>query len=225
MAEEQNEAAARERILSHMNADHETSLISYLRVYCKVAPKASYTVKMENITLSGMVINYNGLRYSVAFTPPMSSLLEARQRLVEMHSHCLKTLGMSDITIRRYTFPKGFQAVVFGLCLSTYISFSRANNFRPGSILYSYIFGYFPRFAALCASLQRPVLAAMIAIHVVESYLMATKVLRPHKVPMFSGLWWKWMASTFIEGFGAFQRTKILVKKEQARIDEIRSKK
>lgn len=225
MAEEQTEAAARERILFHMNTDHQVSLIAYLRVYCKVTVKPSYTAKMEDINLLSMVISYGGSRYSVPFDPPMKSIRDARSRLVDMHSRCLEQLGESDIIIREYTRPRGFHAVVFTLCLSSYICLSQRSNFLPGSILYSAIFQYFPKFAYLCYVVQPALLATMILIHVVEAGLMAVRVLKPHRVPVFSRLWWKWMVSTFIEGFGAFQRTERIVQKERARIDDAKSNK
>lgn len=220
MAEEGQDAAAKERVLFHMNADHQVSLVAYLRVYCNVTENPSYTAKMEDINLLSMVISYGGSRYSVPVDPPMKSIRDARSRLVDMHSRCLEQLGESDITIREYTIPKGFHAVVFTLCFSAYICLSARSNFLPGSILYSAVFQYSPKFANLCYVVQPALLATMILIHVVEAGILAVKVLKPHRVHMFSGLWWKWMVSTFIEGYGAFQRTEKIVQKERKRIDD-----
>lgn len=225
MADEEIDAAARERVLSHMNADHQVSLVAYLRVYCKVTENPSYTAKLEDINLLSMVISYGGSRYSVPFEPPMNSIRDARTRLVDMHSRCLDQLGESDIIIREYTIPRGFHAVVFALCFSAYICLSRRSNFLPGSILYSAVFQYFPKFANLCYVVQPTLLATMVLIHVVEAGILAVKVLKPHRVPMFSGLWWKWMISVFIEGYGAFQRTEKIVQKERKRIDEAKASK
>lgn len=225
MAEKQQETAARERVLSHMNTDHQVSLLAYLRVYCKVTANSSYTPKMEDINLLSMVISYGGSRYSVPFDPPMKSIRDARSRLVDMHSRCLEQLQESDITIREYTSPKGLHAVVFGLCLSGYICLSQRSNFLPGSLLYSAIFQYFPKFANLLYVVQPALLSTMVLIHVVEAWFMAVKVLKPHRVYAFSGLWWKWMISTFIEGYGAFQRTESIVQKERKRIDDAKSNK
>ena len=46
----------------------------------------------------------------------------------------------------------------------------------------------------------------MVAIHAVESGVMAEGRLRRHTVPVGGKLWWKWMASTFLEGAGAMAR-------------------
>jgi hypothetical protein len=35
---------------------------------------------------------------------------------------------------------------------------------------------------------------------------MATGRLRKHSVNMQTGVWWQWLGSTFIEGFGSFKR-------------------
>ncbi|KAK2756228.1 hypothetical protein FQN54_005636 [Arachnomyces sp. PD_36] len=223
MAEEYDEAAARQRIITHMNNDHQVALLAYLRVYCNVTAKSSFTPKMEDVNLLSMVISYGGSRYSVPVDPPMKSLRESRSRLFDMRSRCFEQLGESDITLREYAIPRGLHALIFSLCLSGYICLSQPSNFLPGSFLYTYVFGHFPKVANFFYTVQPAMFYSMILIHVVEASLMAVKVLKPHRVPVFSGLWWTWMISTFIEGYGAFQRTDMLVKKERARVDEARA--
>jgi hypothetical protein len=49
---------------------------------------------------------------------------------------------------------------------------------------------------------------------------MALYRLRPHRVPVTSRLWWTWMTSCFIEGFGAFKRFDAIVRREKAKKEQ-----
>lgn len=61
------------------------------------------------------------------------------------------------------------------------------------------------------------VFGPMVLIHVVEASVMHFTRLRPLNVPTGSGLWWKWMASTFVEGYGNFMRIDGWVREEEVR--------
>lgn len=223
MAEQDKQAAAKKRIIDHMNADHQAALEYFLQVYCRVSPGDAKGAQMEEISLSDMVITAKRTRYSVPIDPPMQSLLDARHRIVDMYKYCLGKLGLSDITVTEYRAPRGFHAVVFALCLSTYVAFSRRSNFLPGSVLYSLGLERVPRFAEFCYTIQPILLPLMVAIHVFEASYMAVRRLRPHRVPVLSGLWCTWVVSTFIEGFGAFQRFDAIVRRERAKKEQYKS--
>ncbi|KAL2007793.1 hypothetical protein VTN00DRAFT_7775 [Thermoascus crustaceus] len=222
MAEQQ--AVTKKRIVDHMNTDHQTALEYFLQVYCRVAPGAAKGAQMEDISLSDMVITAKRTRYSVPIDPPMQSLLDARHRIVDMYHHCLDRLGLSDITVTEYRAPRGFHAVIFALCLSTYVAFSRRGNFLPGSVFYDALgLARVPQFARFCYTIQPILLPLMVGIHVLEASLLAVKRLRPHRVPFLSGLWCTWMVSVFIEGFGAFQRFDAIVRREKDKKEQRKS--
>jgi hypothetical protein len=159
------------------------------------------------MTLSSLVIRSSGSLFTVPLTPPLGSWREARERLIAMDQDAVKALGRSPITVTTYTRPRSFFhiAVLVG-CLLGYFSFTRKANFEPGSYLYDLILRYVPALAAFAAPKAHMALAIMVAVHGTEAALMATTRLRKHSVPVGSSLWWKWVASTFVEGFGAFQR-------------------
>jgi hypothetical protein len=71
--------------------------------------------------------------------------------------------------------------------------------------------------------MQPIVISLMVSIHLVEVAVMATRRLKPHGVPTFSSLWWTWTVSTFIEGFGAFQRFDKIVQEEKAKKEQAKS--
>lgn len=50
-----------------------------------------------------------------------------------------------------------------------------------------------------------------------QAYHMDRTRLQPHSVPRLSSLWWKWVVSTFIEGFHNFWRFDAIVERERRR--------
>lgn len=205
-------------IIKHMNADHQDSLVLYLQAYCHVSAGDAKSARLEDISLSDLVISADGVRYSVPFDPPMKSFSDTRSRVVAMYKDSLQRLGLSEFAIKEYRAPQGFQIVIFVTCLATYIGFVQRSNFLPGSIVYESLgLEKVPVFTQFCYDIQPLLFPAMVGIHVLESGLLAFLRLRPHRVPLFSGLWFAWMASTFIEGFGAFQRIKGMVKEEETK--------
>lgn len=206
-------------VIQHMNANHQDSLVLYLQAYCHVSARDSKSAQLEDISLSDLVISADGVRYSVPIIdPPMKSLSETRSRVVAMYQDSLQRLGFSDIPIKEYRAPRGHHLVIFTVCLATYIGFARRSNFLPGSILYESLgLEKVPSFTQFCYDIQPLLLPAMVGIHVLEAGLLAVVRLRRHRVPFLSGVWFAWMASTFIEGFGAFQRTSQMVKEERTK--------
>ncbi|KAJ9221148.1 hypothetical protein DTO207G8_4260 [Paecilomyces variotii] len=219
MAEDEKQtAAAKQRIITHMNSDHQDSLAMFLQVYNRLNASTAKSAQLEDVSISDMVIKAgDGARYTIPIEPPMKSLLDARHRFVDMHDYCLSSLGISDIKVEQYSAPRGHHTVIFALCLATYVSFSRRENFLPGSLLYDLVFKHFPRFTLFCYDIQPLLISLMVAIHACEATYMALYRLRPYRVPFLSGLWWTWMTSCFIEGFGSFQRFDAIVRKEKAK--------
>lgn len=210
--------ASKDFIIKHMNADHEDSLSLFLQAYCSITSSETKSAALENITLTNLIITAQGTRYSVPIEPPMKDYSEARTRMVAMHKESLKRLGRSDITLTEYRAPRGFPAVIFALCLFTYASCFQRSNLLPGSFVYEY-FGYkfVPDFAHFVYTIHPWFFPLVLGIHVFETILLIVTQLRPLGVPVFSGLWCKWVGSCFIEGFDTFQRIKKLVEEERAK--------
>ncbi|KAJ5746559.1 hypothetical protein N7520_011741 [Penicillium odoratum] len=206
-------------IIKHMNADHGDSLQLYLQAFNNISAREAHGAQIEDLTLSNLVIRANGTRYNVPIDPPMKDFNESRGRLVALHKDSLQRLGRSDITLTEYRAPQGVvQNVVFALCLFTYVSCFQRSNLLPGSFVYENLgYKYVPDFAHFVYNIQPLLFPVMVGIHVIESGLLAILKLKPHGVPVFSGLWCKWMASCFVEGFGCFQRIAAFVKEERAK--------
>ena len=214
------DAAAQSRIITHMNADHSDSIIRYVRHYNGLSSFSARNARLTNITFTNLSISsspypFMEVNHMISLDPPLNSWAEARARLVEMDGDACKGLCCSNITVKRYAPPKGIMAVVFGTCLWTYITFSRRSHFLPGSLYHDYFFKFVPGLAKFCYTIQPLLIALMVAIHLVEVVHLAITRLDKHTVPMLSQLWWKWILSDFVEGYGALQRIDQIVGEER----------
>ncbi|RHZ43064.1 DUF2470 domain-containing protein [Aspergillus thermomutatus] len=205
-------------IISHMNTSHADSLSLYLRVYCGVSAPDAQPAILQDITLSDLLITAKGTRYSVPINPPMTSLSETRARVVAMHNDCLQRLGLSDILIREYRPPHGFQIVSLGLVVATLVVFSRRSNFLPGSVFYEMAgLDRYPAFTRFCYDVAPVVVGLMLGAHLLEATLLAVTRLRPHGVRVASGLWVAWMVSNVVEGFPVWRRIDQMVREERVK--------
>ncbi|MCJ1227283.1 hypothetical protein MMC12_003938 [Toensbergia leucococca] len=210
--------AAKLRIINHMNLDHQDSLVRYLEHFCNLSSFSARNAKLVDIAFDSLVITSNtNSKYTIPIEPPMTSWPEARPRVVAMDSEAVAGLNRSSITVKKYKRPKGFMAVVFIASACTFVAFSKRSNFLPGSWLYDIILKHVPDFAQWCHKIQPLVIYPMLAIHGSETVYLEKSRLQKHNVPRFSKLWWKWVLSTFLEGFGAFVRIDRIVKEEEAK--------
>lgn len=218
MSETSQAAALQRRIIEHMNRDHQDSLAMYLRVYCKVNPRRAATARLEEVQLAGLRIStVDKTHFFVPFNPPLSSFDQVRKRTVEMHHHCLAALNLSDIAVTEYRGPTGFPAMVFTACLVTFALFARRGNFVEGSLMHRVLFRHVPPFAWFCYTIQPLLITIMTAIHLTEATYMAIYKLRPHRVPLFSRLWWAWTINIFIEGVTCMKRFDAIVQEKRDR--------
>ncbi|KAL4928597.1 DUF2470 domain-containing protein [Aspergillus undulatus] len=206
-------------IISHMNADHTRSLSLYLRAYCSVSAPRAEQPTLEDIRNTDMVISAQGSRYTIPFDPPLSSLSEARERVVAMHKEALKRLGLSDVKMDRYIPPKGGQWVGFTLCAAVMVFYARRANFVPGGWVYE-TFGLdnYPGFTGFSLKWGPVIWWFLVLAHGFEAVvLLYWHRLRKYRVRPFSGVWWVWMVLGFVEGFPAWMR----VDEEVSRVEGV----
>ena len=212
------DAGPKERIIQHMNKDHQDSLIRYLEHYCHVSSYYARNAHLEDITFDSMTITSGrSCRYIIPLDPPLPSWSEARPRVVAMDLESIEGLKRSNITVKKYKRPKGLWIVVPCLVAGTLVAFSKRSNFKPGSLLYDYLLKSVPDFAKFCHTIQPYLLPGVIMIHTTEAAHLACSRLDKHSVPRFSSLWWKWVISAFFEGVGAFRRLDRIVADEEDR--------
>jgi hypothetical protein len=144
--------------------------------------------------------------YNIPIEPPMSALSEARVRLVAMDTSSREALSRSPVTIKSYVPPtKPVHLFVFAVCATTYAFLSDESYVLPGGWAYEAFFKWIPGLPEFVAVARLPILVLMILIHLTEVWFMSIQC-RKHSVAVGSLVWWLWIGSNFIEGFGAFQR-------------------
>ncbi len=221
MADHSSAAAdsnAKQRIITHMNNDHQDSLVRYLEHFCHLSSSAARHAKLDDIAFDRLVVStHGGSTHVIPIQPAMTSWSEARPRVVAMDSEAVAGLNRSNITVKKYLKPTGFWLLLSCLVVYVLIVFPRRENLLPGSWFYDNILVYTPRYARLCLALRGFSLLSIFTLHPLETLYMHTSKLRKHTVPTFSALWWKWVASTLLEGVGAIARFNRLVEDERKR--------
>lgn len=210
-------------IIDHMNADHQESLSLYLQAYCHVSANASKSARLEDITLSDLLITTSTsgsggggskTRYSVPFTPAMESLAETRPRVVAMNHEALARLGLSDIAVPEYRLPRGLDAILFIAGLTLPLVFARQAHFEPGGVAASLLSDGARQ---VVYDWQPVVLPGILVTHALEAAAFAVLRLRVHRVRAFSGAWWAWMATVMVEGGFAWKWFAAVVRDERVR--------
>lgn len=216
MADSAKDAASKQRIIKHMNDDHADSLAVYTQHFCKLSQSASKGAKLADIDLDGMTLSASGKEHRIPFSPPMKSYAEARARSVELDREARNGLGISSTKITTYLPPSSaVHIIVFGLCGFTLFSFVFYKLIVPGTTFYDVFLSFFPGGPETFKSIVRKIALPVTLIHVGESLLLERTRLRKYNVQRGSAVWWKWMASCMVEGFGTFQRIDVEVKRKE----------
>ncbi|KAK4635795.1 hypothetical protein CLAFUW4_01558 [Fulvia fulva] len=197
------DAAARDRIISHMNKDHHDSISRYLQYWGKVSLLPAHDGRMTDITLSSMTLSCHGRDYRVPFEPAMTSYREARERVVELDKECRKALGHSDVTVKQYIPPNTpMYMTEIAIISATFLAYSQRWWFAAGGPV-----GHiWPAFARFSWAIQPWVIGLMVLIHGTEAVHFASSRLLHHSVNPRSRVFWLWAASFFIEGVFALRR-------------------
>jgi hypothetical protein len=218
------DAVNKSRIISHLNKSHQRVLSHYLRHYLHFTRYASKSPTLVDLSLHSMTIQTkDGKTHSIPFDPPLESSVSIRPRLMSMDTEAMASLGAHEIQIKEYVPPRIFRhRLVAGLCVATYISFFFRPLFSPGTNFYlNKVQGN--KFWETIVWMQGAVVIPMLLIHFTEIYFLDKNRLKKHDVEIGSLVWWKWMISCFIEGFGAFERIDWLAAEEQRRWEVIES--
>jgi hypothetical protein len=217
------DVAAKERIMKHMNADHQKTLSYYLRNYHHLSTAAASSATMQDITLSSITLLASAKTYTVPIFPPLKSLGEARTRLIEMDIQSRTALNISCIEITEYIPPQSiFHRTIFGLCVFTMVVFATRAWIVPETFFYDKVLPWFPGGAEWFLWAVRMVFWPTIVLHTVEATMLDMTRLRKYGVDRGSGLWWKWMASAFMEGFGSFMRIDKAVKTKEIEAEKVK---
>jgi len=85
----------------------------------------------------------------------------------------------------------------------------------PGTFWYDTVLKWFPGGPETFLWLVKGIQPVVLAIHIGETWLLDRTRLRKYGVLRGSALWWKWVVSCLIEGFGCFQRIDGMIKQKK----------
>ncbi|KAG9230372.1 hypothetical protein BJ875DRAFT_158396 [Amylocarpus encephaloides] len=214
--QEAKDAAMKQRIISHMNADHQESLSLYLRQYKKLSSSQAKSPTLDDISFEAMTIRTSSGKYTIPFEPPMKSWAEARTRTVDMDRDSREGLDISSFKITEFEPPKRVpHVIIFGLVVMAFTTFATKNKIVPGTFIYDTILPWFPGGPKLFFAISNTVFIPTMIIHVVEVILLDRLRLRRYGVERGSKLWWAWIVDCFIEGYGCFQRIDATIAKKK----------
>ncbi|RMZ74283.1 integral membrane [Pyrenophora seminiperda CCB06] len=195
-----------------------TSLIRrYVEAYASQSMFQSRKAQMIDLDVNQMVISSGDDQRSViAFDPPMKSLREVRERVVQLDQDALQILGRSDISITTFipTYTNPAHLGLFIVCSLCFLLFPRQANWQPGSLLYDNVLYHVPRFANFVAKVGWTIFVFMVPIHATECVIMARKLAR-HGCTFLDAVWWKWVGTCFIEGVASFARLNALIEEKR----------
>lgn len=192
--------------------DRSSQIIRYLEHYCKLSSWKAYEGSIADVDLNAMTFVCGAETYKVAFNPPMQSLRDTRERVIEMDKECLQGLGKSEITVGQFVPPTGIYLPLFLVILSTFLGFSQRWWFGKGQVVEQFLG---PMFAKFCWQIQPFLIMGMIGIHAAELVYFVQYKLRKHSVNPRTLCFWQWVVFTFIEGQPAYMRFNELVAMKQ----------
>jgi hypothetical protein len=199
-------------------SDSKTKIRRYLEVYTSKTARQSRKAQMTDIDLVKMRFSCGGQGSVIPFDPPLKSLRQARERLVQMDEDCLHILGDGGIFITQYVPPyaKLGHLINFSQCLLVYLLLPREANFTPGSLLYDNVLVHVPALADFILQIRWYLLPLMVGIHLAEASIMAKK-LSKHALTYMEPIWWLWVGSSFVEGITSFWRLNSWIEKKRAK--------
>nr|OQO28889.1 hypothetical protein B0A51_03216 [Rachicladosporium sp. CCFEE 5018] len=206
------DAAAQQRIVSHMQKDHHDSIVRYLEHYSKVSAWTAQSGVLTAVDLNGMTLTASGKTHRIPFDPPLKSYSEARERVVSIDQDCLRGLGRSDITINEFIWPTGRYGVEFAVILGIFAAYSQRWWFAPGSIVERSLGVGLAKFSY---RIQPWLFGGLLVVHAAELAYFVPARLRKHSVNPRTGLFWLWCAAQAIMGIGCSKRFDALVEKKR----------
>ncbi|KAG8708446.1 hypothetical protein FRC08_018878 [Ceratobasidium sp. 394] len=197
----------KDRIIRHMNADHQDSLANYLQYYAKASPSEAATAELVDINTGGMtitrIIEPNGppRPIVVPIDPPMDSLGQARERLVAMAFESLEGLGLSRWKVDAYPVPTfwGFGYTVVTCIIFALLLFPN-QTLRPGAQARQLLLFNSDRVARLLYTYQREIRSVIMGVAVYTAVMRMRRRLKRHSYASSWGVWVSWSVAALLEG-------------------------
>ncbi|MCJ1418772.1 hypothetical protein MMC32_005123 [Xylographa parallela] len=211
-----------QRLLTHLTTTHPSTLARLLEhhasAYDAQSPHltaltpTSLTIAYTNGSASSYILHSSK---TIPLSPPLASLSppEVEARLLAMDAAAEAVIargGRSELVIKAYRAPRGWQlvAAVWVACVvGAYALETRGSELlglgeRAG---WWYRVGLGTAFWVL------------VVLHVGESVGVLLPMLWKYNVRVGTGVWWLWVGSHIVEGWGAIMRFRGIVREEEGR--------
>lgn len=217
-----------------MNKAHKSSLSRYLRhIHHLSAISASQNPSLIYIQSSSLTVTVDSpwkripwanskireqQTYYIPLDPPLQDdLSDIRPRLIAMDADAKTALGISDVIIEKHTPPENIlEKLIFLIVCLAFLTFS-----LPKSVFNAFIGSFVPvRFAGFLLAIKSYAWWFMVLLHSGETLYFVRGQMKRHDVPVLSGVWWKWVGSTMVEGIGAQWRFWRLVEGERKNLEK-----
>jgi len=212
------DAAAKSRVIAHMNKDHKEDLSLYLRHFKSLTPAEASNPEMTDVDLDSVTIRSASGTHTFAIHPPMKSWNDRRETLANMTY--LARDALEPVAIGMWTRPRGQDLLVASMVSFYFLCFGlvQGGYVEPGSDAWRGLDeAKFPWGAWGFVTLVNLIFIPVLVIHVTEVWYFDRTRLSRHGIRRGSRLWWQWTASNFLEGYCAFIRFDGLVKSEERR--------
>ncbi|KAG9123075.1 hypothetical protein FRC07_000263 [Ceratobasidium sp. 392] len=200
-------ATIKDRIIRHMNADHQDSLAHYLQYYAKASPSEATTAELVDINTGGMTITRitepNGppRPIVVPIDPPMDSLSQARERLVAMEFESLEGLGLSRWKIDTYPVPTLAGSIyAISSCALLALLLFPDQRLRPGAKARQFLLFDSENVARFLYMYQREGRSVIMGVAVYNAVMRMRRRLKRHCYASSWGIWATWFTAALLEG-------------------------
>ncbi|WPK25975.1 hypothetical protein PUMCH_003317 [Australozyma saopauloensis] len=219
------DSATKERIIGHMNRDHQLALVDYTVVYGK-QPLASFrpsSVVISDINTKSVTLRFeqaNGTIKTVevefekaveADNLTVSSSADIKGKLIAMAEYAAKKQGFSHKQVKTVAKPRsGISYTMYALAVvlsATYVKPSLVRNVLSSIGLQN------STLLAKWAFVERnisPIFLGTYLIHIMEIVFVMLPKARKYRMPRETAM--AWVGMNFIEGFLAFIRLNKVVK-------------
>ncbi|MCJ1394089.1 hypothetical protein MMC18_006967 [Xylographa bjoerkii] len=217
-----------QRLLNYINTTYPETLARFLEHYVTafdaqrprltaITP-SSLTIAYTNGTASSFILHSSK---SIPIDPPLSSLClpEVEARLLAMDAECEAAIergGRSELAITEYRAPQGWQIGAAAWIASMMVTYA-VETFGGEGWRASELLGLGQRWGWWYRLGLGVTFWVVVVLHVGESAGIMLPMLWKYNVKVGTGLWWRWVGSHAVEGWGAIVRFRGMVKEEEGR--------
>ncbi|AET40327.1 uncharacterized protein Ecym_5589 [Eremothecium cymbalariae DBVPG len=203
--------ALQQRIIAHMNKEHQLALEDYLVIYGNVpVTRKIRSIRMKRIEKDYMVIEFDHtdvdfeVEKTIIFEPALEDWSEARDRLVTMAKEAAARRGLSHKQIAQFSPPSLAGWLLIAVVYTPILCYYKKNWFSWISLPESLQFLFWD-------STLLSIIVAVLACHSLECLFLLRGRLNFYRVP--TDYMVEWYISGLVEGYPAIKRFDDLINK------------